>query len=293
MTVIDGQDGQTSEGQVNEQVSESTIPDQQTAQPSEAVPGQPQTQDEEFVRVPKSQLEQYGGRFGEALKAANAYRQLNEDGSVEFLKRMGVSGKDLLAMLEEQGQDDSGQQDAETGMEHGQQGDEDRPLTVKEFQRLQAQQQAEMQKREAERRERESIEQGRQREADVALQALKEAGLAPEDNEQWDHTTEAFAQMFYGLVNRAMRESIPSHYGDKAKQQILSKPASPSALNLAKQWFSDMMKDTENTAVAKFASKQSKTPGATMGSGSGGKTPQKAWDDMTLEEQVNAIAGPD
>lgn len=296
--VSDGQPNASSESTVparSAQESESTAPFQASSQPSDNVQGQSnESQNEsQFIQVPKDQLEPFGGRYGDALKAAKSYQQLVNDGTVEFLRKVGVTGRELLQWLEENPDGDTSESQGNRNPD----GDPsktdpgDRPLTVKEFQKLQAQQEAERQQQEAMRRENETLQQGKAREQEFTVNVLKEAGVqVPDDPRgEWDIKAEAAAHQFYGLVNRAMRESIPPHYNEKAKQTLLSQPASPAVLAKAKEMFLSLQADSQNSAVADFAKKQSQTPGSTIGSGSGGKAPQKSIDQMSQAEIVNAL----
>jgi hypothetical protein len=256
------------------------------------------TQDD-FYRVHKGQLAAWNGNVPEALRRAKAYDQLEQEGALGFysqLAEQGVTGTEQQSLLQtiqwlkSQGLTPSqffaSLQDSVSGngnQDGYQPDDSSRPLTVEEYRRIQAE-------------EREAAKQASEKETmskrwadeDAAVgKVLTESGIKDDS----PHRKAMHTLMRQYFIPQTLEADIPPHIKGETRRKMLNVPATESQIAQATETMKAFLKDFSNTAVSDYAAGQKNIPGATLGSGPGGKTPKKKFSELSAEERYAVMAG--
>jgi len=257
------------------------------------------------IVVPKHNLADYDGRFGEALLDAKQYRQLKDqglldDGVLDFVtlgKDQFGSTRAAMDYITGANQVPPGQQPpaqpASGQPAYGQPAQpqftppvnpDEQPLTVGQFRQFQEANETAAQQKDRERQlNEEFVTVGN------TLRGFKFNIL--DDGRPGDTNAEIGRSIFNGALNDEMKKDIPdwlSHDERVAAEKTISSTAASNAqIQRATELFKQRFADFKQNAVVDFVNNQESVPAGTLDAGPGGPV-QKNFDEMSYEEQVAA-----
>ena len=227
--------------------------------------------DDGYIRVPKDQIANWDGRFGEVVKRAKAYDENAEwYGIIDELKAMDLDTGEKFRAYWQQRHAES--EPAAAPQEPG--NPDEKPLTVAQFKKFQEEQ------TQKQRQDREQDEQTRTTQEARAAEQTASDGILDGLKLKADSRQRLLAKHHLnGCLNdkieARVRESMPLHATDAQVQAAISKaldsPGTEADLESAQKAFLDDWKDFDNEAVAQFATQQNAT--TTLGAGPGGPQP--------------------
>ncbi|HQG47845.1 MAG TPA: hypothetical protein PK373_02055 [Sedimentisphaerales bacterium] len=261
-------------------------PSQQTATQ------QPQ---ERFIQVPADQLQDWGGRFGEALKAAKQFRMAEQDGLFELnqeLAALGLTPKQYIELLRQSEQQTQGQQ---PGQQHVADDPDSRPLTAKELKAMLDERDRAIFERQQQEMSERSRQEARAREDAEIVRSLDELGYKMPGQGVDDPRFEMAVAAFDRFLAAAKQADFVEHPGlsrqlnDRKLADHMAKAATPAQMEKAVARFKAALADQSNTAIADFAQRQQTNMPAnsTLGSGPGGRQQPPDPSQMT-EDQMKA-----
>jgi len=279
--------------------AQSTIPQgapvsQPAAAPNPAPMGNP---DDGFIRVPREQLSQYNGDWHSVMQKANAHTELGGYATLaQQLREAGYGPEDVIAAMNAYEPDaQPSPQRFQPGAGSGGSG-----VTMEQLQQaLQAQAQqfqqtvtqglqthTETQRRAAEQQQ--MFDQGHKRILTAQEQFLADLGykLADEKGNP-NPVAEMLANEFVNRLGSVMMERAPEGLKDEDRAAFFAGVNDDDVKSAAEKmgWAKDLKYDM----AAQVASEQEDTPSATLGEGPSGKQQPKKFDDMTPEEQKEAV----
>lgn len=261
--------------------------------------------DESYIRVPRDQLREWNGRYGDAFGDARKYRSLQANGfddqSMDHAKRYrrivqttGMDDDTLLRYWQEPAPEGQEPPPESAGVPPGEAAD-DRYLTREQLVQVLDERDTARQKSEEKRRQddqaKQQYDEARTIEQQSAVDCLKAVGMEPDANGK-------HSEMFlthWGIYARALAEAkqqmLPPGLAADIRQRLLDASPPAHVLARAKELYGAKASDLRAQHIAAFAKGQGKLPGATLAAGAAGTEPPKNWEDMNRTEREEAVLG--
>jgi len=253
-----------------------------------------------MISVPQEQLGPWGGRFGEVIREANAFRSAREAGLLaddarallQELQTMNTTPAEFLTYMRQNQTDAIPEPPAEaTNAAPGPGPETPAPLSRDDVRQIMVDVLREQGSQGA---EQQRLQQARNAEWQTISEALKAGGyeLDAEGRPANKKSKIALAAL-HREINDAIAESAPIHLSGAEREKFIreaqDRPAGPLALKAAIQGWAEGMADFGNEKVAAFAQQQEGLPPATLGGGPTGGVPAKDVKDMTPEEEEEIV----
>ena len=263
-------------------------PEPQGAPAQSTTQGAPSQQAaDDFIRVPRTQLSDYGGDYHRALGDAKTGRQMVEAGANDLLaacSALGITPQELAQSIRatETTAQTGGQQ---TGLAAS--TEPEAPALTADSVRQVVQ---------------DVLQQTRQSDAETAaeqaahnfaLQTLEGEGLKLGANEKPGVLMQQGWNMFYAGLHQAKVGELESKIWltEDQKAEAMKRPASQAALQSAAAQFKQDWADLRNEINSAAITQQQQIPGATNAGGPAGAPPTKPWNEMTGEERRTHVMG--
>lgn len=259
-----------------------------------------QAPSDDFIRVPRKNLEAYGGDFHAALAEAKKAQHYQpwEKAISRVAERFG-SPEQFSAFLEEVFSEDPDTDDGSGNADDGSQGGQADPQSMskemlQEFISEQVRQGiqeglGQFQQTQEQARQQQTRQQGLQMEANHRAEALKSVGIEkPSDGEPGtEHSIAEY--LFDQQIEAVRRESAPPWLQGQKLRQYLDQPANESELKQAQDRFKSQWADTQQKLLAMAAKGQADTPAASLGDGQGGNPQPNDFSKMSHKQRVAEI----
>ncbi len=241
---------------------------------------------EQLMQVQREQFRDDGYDYTRTVKNSKQFREAEESGLNALGQYIGaqtnrvtgapVTPKEMLEALQAQ-QDEPAPPDepAITPLTEA-------PLTESRMQQLLADRDTATK----ETADRQTEKRAWDKEDEFAAKAIERMGV-PKD----DYRHRRLLSVFKDVVKEQIESSIPSYLNDAQKADLSNTPATEAQLAAAMEPFTTFCKDFGMEAVADFANEQGTVPGATLGTGAGGRGPGRKYSSLTQDEQNAAIEG--
>lgn len=255
---------------------------------------------------PKTSLpDRFEGRFGDAVREANLYKQLQDSGLtepgvqdfVDLARRQNMSPQEAYAYITATDQQAPGQAPAQLPAQSGyvqppeQQpalNPDDQPITMAQFRQMREEDRTASQLADA----KDKSDSAMHTEFDAVVETLRGFGFnMTADGQPGDSNATTAQQMLNGALNDVLKEDIPSWMGGDERKAALaglsSTPSTAAQRQRAKVLFQERFTDFKQNAVVDFVKGQEGVP-ETLGAGPGGPV-QKKFEDMSekeIEEKV-------
>lgn len=254
------------------------------------------------VLVPKEQLGDYDGRFGNVMRDAKAYAAGKADGRydpgmdkiLDLARQNGMTLDQVHDYITSDGsvggQPQQNQYDIPGQPPAGQQPPE--ALTVNRYQELRQQERAEdTAARQAEAADTQRATAFNSEREDVTKMLRDDFKYSFTEDGLPDGSRAIVAQqLFNSALNKVMKGDVPDWLPQedrvKALSSIVSTPSTSSQRQKAKTLFTEWVTEFKNDAVAEFAEGQKSVPATTLGTGAGGPVTKDVKDMSPAEERA-------
>lgn len=259
------------------------------APPVEVTP----TAEEDFVRIPKSQIPQHG--FHEALRRASEYDALERDGWIEAAKQTGISGRQLMEYWN--APSDPEMTPPQTPPAEAPPQTDPQALTADSFKTLLDERLTNF--RDQQRKEMEDLQTQTDRNAGLTAEgefrnkAITDYGIAAEIDGKANRRFGMARAIFNSTLNEIVTGDIPQHWSKDRRDEALRAPASEAQLARAQETFKADMEDFHNESVAAHAEKIGEQPPTSLAGGPGGGEPDKNFETQSFEEQAATLRAMD
>lgn len=252
---------------------------------------------------PKTSLpDRFEGRFGDAVREANLYKQLQDSGLtepgvqdfVDLARRQNMSPQEAYAYITATDQQPPGQPPAQPGYvqppaPQPAPSPDDQPVTMAQLRQMREEDRTASDAADA----KDKSDSAMHTEFDAVVETLRGFGFnMTADGQPEDSNATTAQQMLNGALNDVLKEDIPSWMGGDERKAALaglsSTPSTAAQRQRAKVLFQERFTDFKHNAVVDFVKAQEGVPPETLGSGPGGPV-QKKWDDMTEAEKEHKV----
>lgn len=272
----------------------------QGADPSGGAQGSaatPQGQDEEFIRLPRRELDFVNGDWHEMKRLAKQGKEVASTGLLDQARRLsaeyGMSLSDVFEALQSSGTEPeptpSQGQTPMQGQEPANIFDPDtfRKSLVSEFQGVLDAREAKAAKAREEADAKRQYQEAIQAEYKAAEEFVKKHGIeAPKPGERGPKYRQ-FKTAFFDNLLEAKEAAIPSYLQDPAQRQsYFNRPATQEMLAAVAEQTRKDLADLGMEMVADFANKQESTAGASLGHGPGASLSHPGGDKMSMDEKM-------
>jgi hypothetical protein len=246
-----------------------------------------------FIQVPADQLNEFGGRFGDALKSARQHKQAEANRVFEMEQRVLAAGfksvGDYLDYLDGQ------QAAAQPPPAQPPVADEPKFLTAEEAEKVMAkvldQRDQKQTKAQEEAQRTQSFDRARNAETGEFMRLLKSAGFEPpkqgDRNPKFWTARDTLERNLHDLKTQSFRDYAgwsPSLREMKLKEH-LAFAGTPEVVQAAMKLTLADLADLRNESVASFAQGQTNIPPATLGGGPAGRPPTPSLDDLPADQK--------
>jgi chemotaxis protein histidine kinase CheA len=254
--------------------------------PAPATP--PPPADDQFVKVDKGRLKDYGGDYHEALRLAELGRQAEADdlGSFKALAEAnGMTAKELLAFITS-GKPEGGEPPPAKKPAKPDAPQEEKPLTKAELAALlderDNKRETQAEQRAREKAQQEVVDAASQADAKYREDALKDLDAPDEDKDMLeDYANVCLVKAIEERLAKDVR--IPA---SRRRDHALAAVATKADYALAKELLAKKYKDMESRIIAKASKRTKGLPNQTLGGGKGGPTPPPSGPPLSLKERA-------